>query len=53
MLKLSKLFPTTVFRLRGEGEESGDVWVKFFKNGKVQTEKLKVELPDFDADKLS
>lgn len=32
---MSAEFPNTVFRLHGEGEESGDLWEHYFHNGKV------------------
>lgn len=49
---ISTRFPNHVFELRGEGEESGDVWVKYFKNGKVQASKAEIRLEPFDESKL-
>lgn len=46
MMKFSKKYPNTTFRLTGEGEEQGDVWVKFFKNGQVQGRKATITLDD-------
>jgi hypothetical protein len=33
MQKYSKAYPNTIFLLDGIGEENGDVWKSFFKNG--------------------
>lgn len=35
MLALSKEFPTITLRLDGEGEETGDVWAKWYRNGEM------------------
>ena len=48
----SLLFPYHVFTLHGEGEESGDIWDKHFKNGKMQVCKAEVACPPFDESKL-
>lgn len=45
MVKYSRNYPEVVFRLDGTGEEAGDVWVKWFKNGEVQSWRLAVEKP--------
>jgi len=52
MVKLSKLFPTTLFTLNGEGEESGDIWKQYFKNGKSQLCKSVITFDKFDEIKL-
>ena len=36
MLDISKKFPNITFVLEGEGEENGDLWVKYFNNGEVE-----------------
>jgi hypothetical protein len=36
MVKLSKMFPNLVLQVDGEGEETGDIWRTFWKNGKYQ-----------------
>ena len=33
MIEISKKFPDITFVLEGEGEEAGDLWVKYFNNG--------------------
>lgn len=53
MRRLSAVFKNVLFRLDGEGEEQGDVWVKYFKNGKMQECRAEVILDDtFDENKL-
>jgi hypothetical protein len=44
--------PEPFFELKGEGEESGDIWVKYIQNGKCQTCKAKIVFDDFDEAKL-
>lgn len=39
MLKISKQFSDVIIELHGEGEESGDYWYKYYKNGKLIKEK--------------
>lgn len=48
----SAKFPNQLFRLRGEGEEPLDVWIKYFKNGRMQHCPAKVTFDDFDELKL-
>lgn len=52
LLALSKAHPHLLFSLAGEGEESGDIWKKYFCAGKVQVEKAAVMIAPFDAAKL-
>lgn len=52
MVKLSKMFPGVLFTLRGEGEESGDLWVSYYLNGKHQLCKAEAVYPEFDESKF-
>lgn len=52
MREYSLKHPETVFALKGEGEESGDIWVEYYKNGKMQREKAKIVVDEYDEAKL-
>ncbi len=44
--------PDVLFTLKGEGEESGDIWIEYYKGGKMQYCKAEIVLPDFDESLL-
>ena len=46
--KFSLSHPEALFKLSGEGEESGDIWHEYYQNGKVQTCKAQIVFADFD-----
>ena len=50
--ELSKKFPNSIFELTGEGEESVDLWVKYFKDGKMQVCGAKIVYDDYDESKI-
>lgn len=52
MLEVSKLYPEHLFMLEGEGEESGDIWRKYFFNGKYQICNAIITFEPFDETKL-
>lgn len=52
LLAFSREHPHLLFTLNGWGEEPGDIWVKYFHNGKVQKEQASLTLAGFDPDKL-
>ena len=52
MLRLSLMFPEHVFDLYGEGEESGDMWHTYYKNGKKQHCPARIEYDEYDESKL-
>lgn len=52
MKAFSKRFPDVVFTLHGEGEESGDLWVKYFKDGKMQRVDAVISYAGFDEGQL-
>lgn len=52
MRKFSTLFPKVVFNLHGLGEDSEDMWIAHFRNGKMHLCKAVITYPEFDAKKL-
>ncbi len=52
MKQLSKLYPTVLFQVDGDGEEQGDVWVEYFIDGRSQYIKAEITLDDFDPSQL-
>lgn len=52
MKKFSTKYPECLFILEGAGEESGDFWKSYIKNGKCQRGHGKVVFDDYDPTKL-
>lgn len=52
MRELSECFPGTIFTLEGEGEESGDLWRKYFLRGKMQGVHAEIIFEEFNPLKL-
>jgi len=44
MKEFSKKYPMELFTLEGVGEEEGDMWIKWFKNGVMQESKAKIKI---------
>ena len=53
MKSYSKNHPNVVFCINGEGEESGDIWKAYFKNGKMFKTKATLVFEEFNEDKLN
>lgn len=54
MLALSTRFPDVVFQLYGDGEDSEDRWMTYYKNGRCQEDALHITVEEdpFDESKL-
>lgn len=52
MRVFSKEIPEVLFTLHGEGDENGDIWKKYFLNGKCQVAKAVIQFLPFDKSKL-
>lgn len=53
MKSISKQYPDALFKLTGNGEESPDLWVKYYQNGKVHAIRATITYAPFDPSKLS
>ena len=52
LINVSKKYPDVLFTLYGKGESSGDIWRKYYKNGKYQVAKAFISYEEFDEAKL-
>ena len=52
MARLSKMFPETLFKLTGDGSDADDLWVKWFKGGKIQRCYAEIVYPPYDETKF-
>lgn len=50
--EFSKKYPDVLFTLNGEGEESGDIWVEYYKNGLMQKSIAIITFDPFNESKL-
>ena len=48
----SQNYPKVIFILTGEGEKAGDLWKKYFLNGKCQKVEATITYEGFDQSKL-
>lgn len=53
MKSFSLKHPEVLFMLRGEGEENGDAWKEYYRNGKIQVCKAVLAFPEFNESLLS
>jgi len=53
MQAFSEKYPEILFTLNGEGEESTDLWNKYFKGGKMQACYAQITFEEYDENKLS
>lgn len=52
MVGISKKYPSYIFELWGDVEESGDNWKLYIQNGKTQNANLRFIWDEFDENKL-
>ncbi len=52
MIKFSREFPNVVFELEGIGEENGDMWKEYYKNGLYQDCPARVIYDEYNPKKL-
>jgi hypothetical protein len=52
MRALSRQFPGVLFTLKGEGEDTGDLWNLYVKDGKAFCAKAQIIIEPYDESKL-
>jgi hypothetical protein len=50
--EFSKSYPEHLFILEGKGEEAGDLWKLYVKNGKCQRASARIVFDEYDESKL-
>jgi hypothetical protein len=53
MRAFSQHHPAVLFTLHGEGERGGDLWTKYFLDGKCQVAEAEIQIAPFDFEKLA
>lgn len=53
MRAISALHPGVLFTLSGDGEEQGDSWKKYFRDGNMQVAHAVIAFDEFDPTKLA
>jgi hypothetical protein len=43
--KISKKFPESIIKLYGYGDNTDDIWAKYFQNGKMQSDSTQIVYP--------
>jgi hypothetical protein len=52
MKRISEKYKNVVFKLHGTGEEGGDIWEAYYKNGKMQFCPAMITFDQFNESKL-
>lgn len=52
MKKVSAQFPGVTIVIKGEGEETSDMWKAYFKDGKAAVYQAEIIFPDYNEDDL-
>lgn len=50
MTEISEKFPRVLFTLTGEGEDAGDLWIAYFRNGESQICQARITYDPMDPD---
>ena len=53
MRLLSRKYPDFFFELNGEGETGGDMWNRYFQNGKMQLSQAEITYPPYREEEMA